>query len=56
MRGGRDYVSNLGRFSDQELTLGSTMELRLTGNHGNLPEMSKRRDFDDFVCLDNDEI
>ena len=44
MRGGRDYVSNLGHFSDRELTLGFTMELRLTGNHGNLPEMSELRE------------
>jgi hypothetical protein len=36
-------ISNLGRFSVQELTLGSTMDVCSTGNHDNLPEMSELR-------------
>jgi hypothetical protein len=51
MRGGRDYVSNLGRFSDRELTLGFTMEFRLTGSTRNV-RTSKRRRFEANSLMD----
>ena len=51
MRGGRDYVSNLGHFSDRELTLGFTMEFRLTGSTRNV-RTSKRRRFEANSLMD----